>query len=92
MAPTQFIISEILTAVTAGSEINTKEVLLLILLNLGRIHQEIMMCFYNTVSSFGRTRCGAAVPVIYSELMAGDYQPLQDSIVTFIETTQELSP
>ena len=41
---------------------------------------------------FWLTRCGAAVPVIYSELMAGDYQPLQDSIVTFIETTQELSP
>lgn len=46
-------IFEIPTAVTALSEIDTKEVLLLIFLNLRRIHQEIMMCFYNAVSSFG---------------------------------------
>ena len=37
------------------------------------------------------TRCGATISVIYTDLMAGNSQPLQDSIMKFIEVTQELN-
>lgn len=35
-------------------------------------------------------RCGATISDIYTDLMVGNSRPLQDSIIKFIEITQEL--
>ena len=82
-------ISEIPTAVTAVSEYRHQGSSITDPSEFGEDPLEDNDVLLRCREQLRLTRCGAPISVIYTELMAGNSQSLQDAIVKFIETTQE---